>query len=232
MELVKEDIKSRILEIEKYLKAIEKIENPKYALYKVDGTTKRKDNFDSELPKIMKATFFLLLYNLVESTIRLSFTELYEKIEEKQKPIAFFKNHYTEIWIKQQFLKKDPISSNQSTYRNLISKMIESILQSENFSLSSESLPLSGNLDARKMRELLGIHGINQNIHYRAKGGAELLTVKSKRNELAHGNISFGQCGQEYTSSDLLRIKKETVTFLKSIVRNIEKYITRADYAA
>lgn len=232
MELVKEDFKDRVREIEYYLRAIEQTESENFVTYKINKTQKTKIKVPTDLPKIMKATFFLLLYNLVESTVRLSFAELYNKIEKSELPLKSFKPEYTSIWITQKFRATKATSSNQDTYRKLVTTMIEEFTKEASFKPALKYLDISGNIDAKKARELLAKHAIGARIHYKANKGAELRTIKDKRNALAHGDISFSECGREYTPEDLKKLKSETVTFLKSIMRNIEKFIENSEYAA
>ncbi|TGG92818.1 hypothetical protein E4656_11865 [Natronospirillum operosum] len=232
MEIIREEFEERANEVKEYLNAIYKMENEDYSFYRTGSRNSVKIKMGNDLPKVMKATFFLLLYNLIESTIRSSFKELYDCIQNENKVISEFKDEYKLIWIMQSFKGKDPVSSNQSTYRNLISDMVSDILNSQPLSLSIDSLPISGNLDARKTRELLKKHGISEKVHYKANGGSQLLTIKEKRNALAHGHISFAECGREYTHEDLASLRKETVVFLRSVIRNIDKYIKNSGYVA
>lgn len=62
------------------------------------------------------------------------------------------------------------------------------------------------------------------------RGGSKLLTVKTQRNLLAHGNISFSECGRERTFIELNDIKNEVINYLEDILNNIEIYIDNKDY--
>jgi hypothetical protein len=56
--------------------------------------------------------------------------------------------------------------------------------------------------------------------------------VKTQRNDLAHGSISFSECGRQYTVDELERIKRQVVVFMRSILRSIGAYIRKQSYAA
>ena len=58
----------------------------------------------------------------------------------------------------------------------------------------------------------------------------KLLTVKSKRNDLAHGIFSFKECGKDYGFQDLYEIKIHVVEYLRQILNNIENYINQKDH--
>lgn len=66
----------------------------------------------------------------------------------------------------------------------------------------------SDNLDARKIRELLEKHGID---FTETNNGDKphMLTVKNKRNSLAHGAESFDIAARNLTIEDLEKIKTE-----------------------
>jgi len=223
------DFQERVKEIEEYLKLLAILSHTSAQIH-IDR--KRPKRVSNVAIKTMKASCFLMLYNLVESSIRGSMTTLYGKMNADEKPLSGFDSYVKDIWIEQNFKIMEPLSANQSSYRDLVRKMIESVLDSSLLSLDSRKINISGNLDARAIRELFARHKISTVTHYRAFGGAELKTVKDQRNSLAHGDISFADCGQQYTVSDIDSIKKQTVTYLRSSLRNVMKYMDRNEYAA
>ena len=48
--------------------------------------------------------------------------------------------------------------------------------------------------------------------------------VKEERNNLAHGTISFVECGRNYSIDDLKKIKNETECFLENILEGMKDY--------
>ena len=66
------------------------------------------------------------------------------------------------------------------------------------------------------------------------KKGAEVVlffeTVKERRNDLAHGTLSFAECGRDYSIDQLIDIKKETVLFLKGLLTGMKKYYDEQQY--
>ena len=110
-----------------------------------------------------------------------------------------------------------PIVTNIST--DIVSKCFD-----------SEKL-ISGNLDAKEIRKIAKSYGFSYETHARiTKDGNKLLTVKNKRNDLAHGISSFCDCGKDYTIEELLKIKQEIIFYLKEILQNIEQYINTESY--
>lgn len=223
------DFQERVIEIEEYLKLLTQLSQPSAQIC-VDR--KRPLVISNIAIKTMKASCFLMLYNLVESSIRGSMAKLYEKMNAEGKQLDCFDLYVKDIWIEQNFRVIEPMSANQSSYRELVRKMINLVIESSPLVLDAKKINISGNLDAKKIRSLFNQHKISINTHYRALGGAELKTVKDQRNSLAHGDTSFADCGQQYTVRDIEGIKKQTVTYLRSSLRNVAKYIDRKKYAA
>ncbi len=54
--------------------------------------------------------------------------------------------------------------------------------------------------------------------------------MKSHRNELAHGDVSFQEIGKDYALSDIEDYKKEVIAYLEKIILNIEEYIQNKEY--
>ena len=229
MENVLSDFKERVEEIEEYLNLLLLVSQPSAKIY---SEGKKPKTVSNVALKTMKASCFLMLYNLVESSIRGSMSTLYEQMNSGRKELHDFDQFVKDLWIGQKIRSLDPLSSNQTSYKKLIKSMVDDVLFSSPILLDPEMLPISGNLDARKIRELFMRHNIPIHVHYRSLRGAELKTIKDKRNSLAHGSESFSDCGQQYSVQSIIDIKRQTVIFLRSSLKNVQKYIENTKYAA
>ena len=56
------------------------------------------------------------------------------------------------------------------------------------------------------------------------------MIIKSKRNDLAHGNKSFGEVGRDVSIRELIQYKNETIEYMRAILQNIEEYLTDQQY--
>lgn len=54
--------------------------------------------------------------------------------------------------------------------------------------------------------------------------------IKNKRNNLAHGNESFSECGRDYTLENLEEIKDESVEYMRFILTHIKEFIKDKKY--
>lgn len=90
-------------------------------------------------------------------------------------------------------------------------------------------LRISGNLDARAIRDLLSDHKIT--ITDQADK-PKMLIVKRKRNQLAHGEESFGDSARDYTVSDLEDFKDEVLDFIEAVLDTMKEYYDNKRYLA
>ncbi|MEM8671014.1 MAG: MAE_28990/MAE_18760 family HEPN-like nuclease [Planctomycetota bacterium] len=229
MQDVIDDFNERVSEVEQFLKVLERLEKPEVVLF--DKSTRREKRvFQEGSLKVMKATVFLLIYNVVESSIRSAFAYLYDQIAVASITGTDLRAELRKIWISQQFQGLDDDSASVRTFRDLTERLVEEIANGKTVNLEGRLLPVSGNLDADSIRRVCKKHGVVVAVHRNASGGVEMKTVKDQRNSLAHGNSSFSECGKQYTVADLKRINNQAVVFVRGILRNVKKYTDKKLY--
>lgn len=155
-------------------------------------TMEEKNNSVKVLP-VLKTSFILSLYNLVESTVTDTLTALHDHL------------------LSYKFLDlSEPLKELFGKYFKNTSDSLEKIIES-NFSIPSyksfdKYLKLySGNLDMRKIRDIFRKYGMQLKF---SKQGKELLFVKNFRNKIMHGEIDF-LSGRSKTSNELKKIFSE-----------------------
>lgn len=184
----------------------------------------------SQAMPILKASVFLMLYNLIEGNVRSVFSEIYSKIDIERLSFQQLSVELQKIWLKQQFDGVLPESANHSTYLSAFEAVAQRIEVKEHIALSSRKLPVSGNLDAQAVRKICKMHGFQIQTSKYAKGGEVLTIIKDKRNALAHGNQSFAECGREYAVADLKRMTKEVKHFVLGVHKSARQFQTFTNY--
>lgn len=96
-----------------------------------------------------------------------------------------------------------------------------------------------GNWDEKLLEDIAERIGVqlkieentNRNIkkHVRDELGA-LELVKLLRNKLAHGVISFSECGAGVTVADLRKVKEHTTQYLREVVHSFRLFINAHSY--
>ena len=112
-----------------------------------------------------------------------------------------------------------------SQFHSKIHELAKSLVEKELLTLSTECVNISGNIDAQKIRDIAKQVGWEQ-----SRDGRELLTIKTKRNHLAHGQFTFVEVGKDYTISDLERIKEKTFEYLDDVLSKVDQYIMNKQF--
>lgn len=185
------------------------------------------NTFESDLYKILKANLFLMLYNLIESTIRNSLEDIHNAIIRENVEYADCIDELRAIWIEFNYKKFE--QTNSSDIANIISNISldKVIVDYNDYCNKIKSNDIAGNIDGQKIRKITEKYSIEKNTRV---NGHKLLTIKNTRNRLAHGEVSFSEIGQNYDISELNKIRKEAKVFLKEYLLNVNNYISEKKF--
>ena len=229
---VKTDFEKRKSEISEYFSFIEilcEVEKDVEIKFSKERHSKRKRKYliSDQLQKILIANSFLLLYNLIEATVRNSIEEIFSDLKNNETDYTKLTESVKKIFLIQHHKNLKEGTFSLTTLTDQVGTLITSVLNNQVIELQKERLDFSGNLDARAIKKLANDYGFEQPI----QNGDDLLTIKNKRNHLAHGEFSFSEIGKNYTVSDLLKFKDQTFDFLGEVIINIDKYISIKGYS-
>lgn len=171
--------------------------------------------------KIMKSNFLLMLYNLVEATITNGMLEIYDELKSDQCSYNDVISEIQELWSNYKISAVYGVGTACSVYENRVKDIITEITLNTPIVLTKEALGIKGNLDARKIKDICDKHKIRYELQSQ---GEKLYEVKMKRQELAHGDVSFGDCARDFTLDDLAKIEEEVFIFLNDILNGMKKY--------
>jgi len=222
METVLLDFNTRAKEVDNYFIFMESLEKQTTQLALLDTTGKYKiQNLNPELAKTLKANGFLLLYNLVESTMRNAIEAIFEKL--KNKAVSFDQLKPEIKLIVLQNLKNRSPKKIYLTINQLSTDIITATFEREEL--------FSGNVDARLIKEIAEKYGFSYQTDFaKTKNGQNLVVIKSNRNDLAHGIKSFEEVGGDQAIEELLEIQEEVVEYLRQILENIRDYLDNEEY--
>lgn len=227
MEIVREVFNDRKNEIELYYQLIDFLDN----IEKEDGEKSINDIlFNKDIEKIVRANALLMLYNLVESTLVNGIEEVYSVFRQDGITYSQVRHEIKEIWFNYRFSNAYDKKAHFDTYKKTAEKIITSIMLNEPLELDRKATGISGNLDADSIRDVCKKHGIQFKSPEECHGGVKLGKVKEQRNQLAHGTLSFVECGRDFTVIDLHEIKIEVEKFLSGFIDAIELYYDKKEY--
>ena len=178
-------------------------------------------SLNRDLEKTLKANGLLLLYNLVESTMRNAIVAIFDEF--KNQAISFDQLKPEIKMIVLQNLKKRSLEEIYLQINQISTDIIIATFNSKKL--------FSGNVDARLIKEIAEKYGFSYQTDFaKTKNGQNLVVIKRNRNDLAHGVKSFKEVGQCKTIEDLLKIKDEVIEYLRQILENIKTYLDNQEY--
>ncbi|MFQ4142999.1 MULTISPECIES: MAE_28990/MAE_18760 family HEPN-like nuclease [Chlorogloeopsis] len=217
-----QDFNLRSKEVSKYFIFLKTLEQgtTKLSMEGIDGKIKIR-NIDSDLEKTLKASGFLLLYNLVESTMRNAIEAIFDELSSQGVSFDEVRPELKKVVLKN--LKKcnpDKILDNITVISlDIISACFD-----------KEDL-FSGNIDGRLVKDIASQYGFSYKTNaIKTENGTDLWTIKTNRNDLAHGIKSFTEVGRDKTADELLTIKSKVIRYLRQILLNIELYLVNKEY--
>ncbi|MCK0154900.1 MAE_28990/MAE_18760 family HEPN-like nuclease [Alcanivorax sp. S6407] len=179
-----------------------------------------------DLEKTLRASAYLMLYNLVEATMTNAIDAIHLHIAGEQVGFDELKEDLRRIAIKG--LRKAVSSSTPSELLDVGVPISSALIW---LGFDKKDL-FSGNLDGRLIKDTAKEYGFELVNHDKtaSRDGARLLNVKTKRNELAHGGISFEDCGQDTSVDELVAIFDEIKVFIKAVLDGVSDYLSSKGY--
>ncbi|MDI9364506.1 MAG: MAE_28990/MAE_18760 family HEPN-like nuclease [Flavobacterium sp.] len=236
--MVREEFNLRVEEIERYYTFLQNIEQFDY--------TQGSQLIDENLAKILKANGFLLLYNLIESSVYHSIIEIFEELKNKKITYQSITPQLKKFWLKTKFKNEEAQTHQSISQKSFV--YIEEIINNFPIDLLIKTIDYGGTITPNKIRQLSNELGLSfKEFSYKDyPNGKALTNIKAKRNELAHGKYSFGQIGRNLSFSGqtkevngeikiiefgLIHFKEFTITHLSEFINSVEDYIKGKKYA-
>jgi hypothetical protein len=164
-----------------------------------------------------KASALLLLYNLIESTSTNAIQNVFDAMTTRQVS-------YDQLTMA---MKKIALDNLKRRKPGKMAELITSIgIDIYRVSFDREDV-FSGNVDAKLLRDTMRDFGIRQTHDYLEP---ELLTLKTQRNELAHGVLSFADAGKEITARELIAKYWKVRIFFNNMLADYTDYINSTQY--
>jgi len=197
---------------------------------KLKFSDEEKD-FDRDLIHMLKANAYLIVYNLIESTVCNAIEDIHTVLKSEVELCADKLNIKL---AKKAFKKVNEQTISQANLSNTsVGAFIvkEWLVNHDNIIRSNKNPLFSGNVDAKKIREVANLYGFShQTDQVVTRNGRSLVLIKNTRNNLAHGTDSFKDKGQETSIDELRAMKDEVIAYLDQMLTNIEYYLNTQSY--
>jgi hypothetical protein len=219
-----EDFDERAKEVSQYFIFLKNLEQESIKLSMGSKANKLKIKaIDPNLLRTLKASGFLLLYNLVEATMRNAIEAIFDELKNERVSYDRLRPELKKIVLRN--LKKRSID-------DLHADIMEVSIDIISASFDPQDL-FSGNIDGRKIKDAAIKYGFSHATDARkTRDGNDLLVIKTNRKDLAHGFKSFTEVGRDKTADELLAIESRVIKYLRQILQNIEAYLENQEYLA
>lgn len=185
----------------------------------VDSYCGRQMFVDQLMQCCLKGQTMVVLYNMVESSICECLNYIYDAVADDSLTYAELTDEMRNMWTLSCKRAKTQVKDMDETSKmSMKTKFLELAINT------------SGSIDIRKIYEAFEKHGCKIDVDKRKECGNSFLTVKNKRNQLAHGNVSFSQCGSAYLLRDLEKIKQDIITFIPVVIEATKKFVEGKKY--
>jgi len=183
--------------------------------------------------QVLKSNLFLLLYNLVESSFKNALEKICIEISSDELKYKEVVPEIKKMWIEKKYKNFDGLKNTKKS--EFIMKKIENIandiIKIEFYTNveKTKNDDVSGNVDARAIHKINAKYGAKME-NSPSLNTESLLTVKTNRNSLAHGQITFSESGREYSLPKLEVIKNESIEYMRFILEHIKDFTYNKKY--
>ncbi len=173
------------------------------------------------LTAILKSSHILLLYNALESTMSITLERVHDELTGCE--FKDLNDDLRELWANYYFAQYP-----EREYINNLERTLNGELHFPSFKdYGKRVTPFAGNLDARKISATMKKYGITE---LTTPDRGKLLTVKNKRNILAHGEEMFKEACRILTIRELEECQNAVFNAIDCIYDNTFQYISKKQY--
>ena len=216
-----ENFQERSEEVSKYFIFLQNLQQGKIKLVEeIPGNNKAQER-DKVLENTLKASAYLLLYNLIESTMKNAIEAIFDELQNQG--VSFDD-------IRPELKKIILVNLKRRNPDKILDEIQDISLDIVQIGFNREEL-FAGNIDSKLIRETAKKYGFySPTDDKKITNGEDLYLVKNNRNDLAHGSKSFTEVGKEKGADELIKIKNQVVEYLEGILKKVETYIDKQEY--
>lgn len=179
---------------------------------------------------ILKANSILMLYNLIESTVRSFIQKIYDEVTLQELVYDDISEKLQKVWIDISYKKLKSTTTNFDQHKSKAIEMINDVINQKKIKMTESDIYLSGNVDIKMIKSLFENHGVNIPAVTGTRVGQGLITIKTNRNLMAHGNISFIDSARDLSFDDLKLYKNQIIDYLNLLDVNVNHYIEEQNF--
>lgn len=232
---IREEFDKRVAEINSFYEilSIIELENPRISANKIEDESVVETELQINTSKVdtLRSTTYLLLYNLIESTVYNSVISVFDEISDKGLKYFDIVEDVQKYWLNNLY-KHDDKKKKETIIETIMNVAIQ--IFNDTIVLASNEINYGGSLDAKMIfataKSMRIDVGNVRRIYDENKHGQTLKEIKQKRNWLAHGEKSFIEVGSTSSFGQLEEAKSNVFDFLSEFISAVESYIASQQY--
>ncbi|MBR1284055.1 hypothetical protein JQ597_18565 [Bradyrhizobium sp. AUGA SZCCT0177] len=219
--MIESDFRARISGVSYYLRSLRELElshrTPGRGFYRAAATLAAS-----------RAASFIMIYNCVEFATRETVINVRKKMQAESALFHELNGYWQQEIVHAHFRSKLQDGVNHTS---LMSEFVQFVPGKVTWLNKGDAIPFSGNIDHEKLIKFARDIGDRRWRPPRdTLGGSDLLTVKTARNNLAHGEETFEAVGGNYSVADIADKLQRVKSFMCSYIQMMERYATRRTY--
>ena len=179
---------------------------------------------------VIRSNVKIMVYNIVEFSVTSLIRAIYDRLENNNCGYAEVSDKLRTLWHRAHMRRLgDPNASNETAVR-ISKQLLDEAIANTALRLDPHNIIAGGNLDGDKILKLFDEHGVSvhtANVDFRVD---ELKDIRDRRNDLAHGSVSFTQAGNQVTTSELAALVEHVDSFLEQLRKDVIAYLDSGEY--
>lgn len=221
--IIQEEFDRRQEDIDLVINLVEKLaQGSTLDILNVNGDIETFD-YQENLISTLSSVICLMTYNQIESTMRGCLEALYDDISDNNISYEVLKEEIQREVLNGILKKYD---SGKSLHKTVGGDLH---LKAPAVSLNIRKV-FNGNIDSQKVYDIKNTYGVSIPQNPEHRNGIDITAFKDARNDLAHGNISFSEYGDDNPYTDIIIKSSRVSSYMKSIITAFDSYIDQQHY--
>ncbi|WP_165171267.1 MAE_28990/MAE_18760 family HEPN-like nuclease [Adlercreutzia sp. ZJ242] len=181
---------------------------------------------------VIRSNVKIMIYNIIEFSVTSLIQAIYDRLDDESCSYVDVSAKLRILWHHTRMRKlRDPNASNETAER-ISKELLDEAIANVTIHISSRQTLIGGNLDGEEIFKLFDKHGIS--IHAAKSGfrSSELKDIRDRRNDLAHGAVSFVDAGNQVTTAELAELINNVDSFLTQLRLDVMSYLDSGAYRA
>jgi hypothetical protein len=229
------DFRERVEEVEAYLELVSGIEQSvQHGIPLLRVPTGSTTVVRPLQQKLLYAGVYLHLYNLVEATVSRCIAAVEEAASMGNRQAGDLSLELRSEWVR-SVARTHEFLNNENKLKSAL-KLCDHLVAMLPVKMTIDQ-GVGGNWDDEEIYRFAERLGVQLRLTTQADvkrpfrdGRGAMQVIKYLRNKLAHGEISFAECGDGLSAGQLEDLKKRTVAYLEEVIGCFEGFITRHEF--